>query len=274
MNRTLISMSVAFFILLGCSSRDEVKPTEDSLLTKEAVESIKVIKTAYQEKNRDVLSNRLDEAMASEVTAGLFFEKVEISITPWIVKIKDSRVIINIDWQGIWSIDGKEIKSRGIADFVFEGSPLKLIRVDGDDPFRVLLSQHKKDEEEIKDEQASSANKTYKDEPEPAPMDKISNISVAPEAVHDEKPDKLTTVINDAVKKQYVVQVGAWRTARFAYDILERLREYYPEAVIIEEDNFNKIRIPGITDKNQVNVVISNIEEKFNLQSLLIHNKQ
>ncbi len=267
-------MSVAFFILLGCSTRDEVKPTEDSLLTKEAVESIKVIKTAYQEKNRDVLINRLDEAMASEVTAGLFFEKVEISITPWIVKIKDSRVIINIDWQGIWSIDGKETKSRGIADFVFEGSPLKLIRVDGDDPFRVLLSLHKKGEEEKKDEQSSSANNTYADKSEPAPLDDISNVLVAPEAVHDEKPDKLTTEMHDTVKKQYVVQVGAWRNPHFAQETLGHLREYYPEAVIIEEDNFNKIRIPGITDKNQVNVVIRNIEEKFNLQSLLIHNKQ
>jgi hypothetical protein len=122
-------MTVAFFLLLGCSTRDEVKPTEDSLLTQEAMESIRVIKTAYQEKNRDVLINKLDEVMASEVTAGLFFEQVEISITPWIVKIKDSRVIINIDWQGVWNIGGKETKSRGIADFVFEGSPLKLIRL-------------------------------------------------------------------------------------------------------------------------------------------------
>ena len=301
MNRTLISLSVAFFMLLGCSTRDEVKPTEDSLLTKEAVESIKVIKIAYQEKNRDVLINRLDEAMASEVTAGLFFEKVEISITPWVVKIKDSRVIVNMDWQGTWSIDGKETKSRGIADFVFEGSPLKLIRVDGDDPFRVLLSLHKKDEEEKKDEQSSLANNTYVDEPEPAPLDDISNVPVVSESVQneksistsevsagkpdehdsgitkiveDKKPDQLTTIMNDAVKKQYVVQVGAWRNPHFAQETLGHLKEYYHEAVIVEENNFHKIRIPGITDKNQVNIIIKDIEEKFHLQSLLIHNKQ
>jgi cell division septation protein DedD len=386
-------MTVAFFLLLGCSTRDEVKPTEDSLLTQEAMESIRVIKTAYQEKNRDVLINKLDEVMASEVTAGLFFEQVEISITPWIVKIKDSRVIINIDWQGVWNIGGKETKSRGIADFVFEGSPLKLIRVDGDDPFRVLLSLHKKDEEEKRDEQSSSVNNTYTDEPEPVPLDDIGKVPIVSESVQDEnsiststvsavkldeydkgitkivedkKPDKLTTIMNDAVKKQYVVQVGAWeqddlaqamveklkayysetviivennlnkvrvpvmdkeraevvlkdiesrlrikpilmtvpafpvesnvkvpdrsssalhtteyavqvgawRNPGFAREILEHLREYYPQAVIVEANNFYKIRVPGIADKNQGNIIIRNIKEKFNLQSLLIQNTQ
>ena len=386
-------MSVAFFLLLGCSTRDEVKPTEDSLLTKEAVESTKVIKTAYQEKNRDVLINRLDEAMASEVTAGLFFEKVELSITPWIVKIKDSRVIVNIDWQGVWNIGGKEKKSRGIADFVFEGSPLKLIRVDGDDPFQVLLSRHQKDEEEKRNEPSSSANNTYTDEPEPVPLDDIGNDPVVSESVQDKKPistsvvsvgkpdehdkgitkivedkkpDQLTKIMHDAVRKQYVVQVGAWkqydlaqaivgklkvyysetaiivennlnkvrvpvidkgqaevvlkdiesrlglkpilmtvsastaeksvqvpdrssaalntteyavqvgawRNPDFAQEILGHLREYYPEAVIVDVNNFSKIRVPGVADKNQGNIIIRHIEKTFHLQSLLIHNKQ
>ena len=289
-------MSVALFLLLGCSTRDEVKPTEDSLLTKEAVESIKVIKTAYQEKNRDVLINRLDEAMASEVTAGLFFEKVEISITPWIVKIKDSRVIVNIDWQGVWNIGGKEKKSRGIADFVFEGSPLKLIRVDGDDPFRVLLSLHKKDEEEKRDEPSSSANNTYTDEPEPVPLDDISNVPVVSESVQnekpistsevsagkpdehdkgipkileDKKPDKLTTEIHDSVKKPYVVQVGAWRNPHFAQETLEHLREYYHEAVIVEVNNFNKIRV-SVMDKGQADFALKDIELKLGLKPILL----
>ena len=289
-------MSVALFLLLGCSTRDEVKPTEDSLLTKEAVESIKVIKTAYQEKNRDVLINRLDEAMASEVTAGLFFEKVEISITPWIVKIKDSRVIVNIDWQGVWNIGGKEKKSRGIADFVFEGSPLKLIRVDGDDPFRVLLSLHKKDEEEKRDEPSSSANNTYTDEPEPVPLDDIGNdpvvsgsvqnenpistseVSVGkpdehdsgiPKILEDQKPDKLTTEIHDSVKKPYVVQVGAWRNPHFAQETLEHLREYYHEAVIVEVNNFNKIRV-SVMDKGQADFALKDIELKLGLKPILL----
>jgi cell division septation protein DedD len=289
-------MSVALFLLLGCSTRDEVKPTEDSLLTKEAVESIKVIKTAYQEKNRDVLINRLDEAMASEVTAGLFFEKVEISITPWIVKIKDSRVIVNIDWQGVWNIGGKEKKSRGIADFVFEGSPLKLIRVDGDDPFQVLLSLHKKDEEEKRDEPSSSANNTYTDEPEPVPLDDISNVPVVSESVQnekpistsevsagkpdehdsgipkileDKKPDKLTTEIHDSVKKPYVVQVGAWRNPHFAQETLEHLREYYHEAVIVEVNNFNKIRV-SVMDKGQADFALKDIELKLGLKPILL----
>jgi len=83
----------------------------------------------------------------------------------------------------------------------------------------------------------------------------------------------LTTIMNDAVKKQYVVQVGAWRNPHFAQETLGHLKEYYPEAVIVEENNFHKIRISGITDKNQVNIIIKDIEEKFHLQSLLIHNK-
>lgn len=257
MNRTLISVSLAFFMLLGCGTRDEIKPTKDSLLTKEAVESIRAIKTAYQKKNRDVLINKLDKAMASEVTAGLFFEKVDLTITPWVVKIRDSRVIVNMDWQGVWNIGGKETKSRGIANFVFEGSPLKLIRVDGDDPFLVVLSRHRPISP-----------------PEEAAVMPDEHDSGMAKIVEDKKPDQLTTKMNDTVKKGYVIQVGAWRNPGFAQEILGRLREYYPEAVIVEANNFNKIRIPGVADRNQGNIIIRNIEEKFQLQSILIHNKR
>jgi len=49
--------------------------------------------------------------------------------------------MININWQGTWVIKGNDIKNLGVAVFVFEGSPMKLIRVDGDNPFLTPLAK-------------------------------------------------------------------------------------------------------------------------------------
>jgi cell division septation protein DedD len=84
-------------------------------------------------------------------------------------------------------------------------------------------------------------------------------------------PDRSSAALNTT---EYAVQVGAWRNPDFAQEILGQLREYYPEAVIVEVNNFNKIRVPGVADKNQGNIIIRNIKEKFHLQSLLIQNTQ
>ncbi len=123
------------FIFLGCGGKDKVKPSADSILTKEALYSINAIKTAYQEKEQDILQTHLGPTLAENILKELSFEKAELSFTPRMVKINASTVMVNINWQGIWVIKHNNIKNRGVAVFVFEGSPMKLIRIDGNNPF-------------------------------------------------------------------------------------------------------------------------------------------
>ena len=134
MKKILVILTILTFVFLGCG-KDNVKPSDDSLLTTEALNVINTVKTAYQEKDKDTLKNYLDPALAGSVFKGMFFEKAELSFTPKRVNINGSTVMVNLNWMGTWVIEGKTIKRRGVAVFVFRGSPMRLIRVDGDNPF-------------------------------------------------------------------------------------------------------------------------------------------
>jgi len=108
------------FVSAGCSGNKGIKPSEDSLRTKEAMELINIIQTAYQERNSEVLARNMDPVVAKNILSELSFEKVELYFTPWIVRIKESSTIINAGWQGKWVYGDREIErkprgSRGIV---------------------------------------------------------------------------------------------------------------------------------------------------------------
>ena len=129
-----ISLVILFF---GCSKKEELKPSTDSLLASEAISAIDAIKSAYQGKNKDILQNRLDALLAEDLLQQLQFETANLSFTPRMIKITESAVIVQMNWQGIWGIKGKEFKNRGVTDFVLEGRPMKLRQINGDNPFHI-----------------------------------------------------------------------------------------------------------------------------------------
>jgi hypothetical protein len=138
MKKTCIILCLLFLIFPGCA-KEEVKPSADSLLTTEAIDTINALRKAYQEKNGSLLRDRSGPLVAEYITGELSFDEVALAITPRIVKIKASTVVVNTSWHGEWVIQAKTVKNRGIADLVLEGSPMKLIRIDGDNPFRTPL---------------------------------------------------------------------------------------------------------------------------------------
>ncbi len=135
MKKFLAFLVVFVFIFIGCGGKEEIKLSPDSMLATEALNSINIIKTAYAEKDKDVLLNRLDPMIAEGVLKELSFEKAELSFTPRMVRINNSTVMVNLNWQGTWVIQGSNLTNRGITVFVLEGSPMRLIRKEGDNPF-------------------------------------------------------------------------------------------------------------------------------------------
>lgn len=135
MKKNQVIFITLILTLLGCGGKDKVKPSADYLLTTEAIETINVLKTAYQGKDIIKLKGISSSEIADRVAGGLFFDSAELSFAPRTVRIKDQSVMVNTNWQGTWIINNNTFKNRGIAVFVFEGSPLKLVRIDGDNPF-------------------------------------------------------------------------------------------------------------------------------------------
>lgn len=69
------------------------------------------------------------------------------------------------------------------------------------------------------------------------------------------------------------VQAGAWENNNYAQKLLVKIKKYYPEAYIVVQNNFSKIRIPGVLTKKQGAIVSRDIENKFNLKPMVVQKK-
>ena len=69
---------------------------------------------------------------------------------------------------------------------------------------------------------------------------------------------------------KYIVQVGAFRNIAYANELIEKLKPYYRYVYIESEDNFNKVRIPGIETGKQGRAVMRELKEKLSLRSFLL----
>ena len=56
--------------------------------------------------------------------------------------------------------------------------------------------------------------------------------------------------------------------------MLAKLKQYYPDIYVVKENNLNKIRIPGIRNRQEGSKIINDIRKKFNMNSLLVLKKE
>lgn len=264
MKKTCVTLIILVSVFLGCSSKEKVKPSDDSQLTTEALNNIDTLKTAYEGKDWDAFRSRLAPVLAIN-SKEPSFEKAELSFSPRMVDINNSDVMVSLNWMGEWVIRGKERRDRGVAVFVFEGTPLKLSRIEGDNPFHMLI---------VNPEQTRDTNQEHSIPEQTEPGNKIETRETTDsKTLEDDEasnPGHLQTETVKKGNKNYSVQVGAWRNAEYAEETLNKLKTHHPDAYIAVENNFSKIRIPGITTKREGELIINDIKEKFNLNPILI----
>ena len=68
----------------------------------------------------------------------------------------------------------------------------------------------------------------------------------------------------------FFIQVGSWKQLEVAQDTMEKLKTHYPDTYIIEQNNYSKVRIPGIRNKEQGQLLLKELKEKYNLNPLLV----
>lgn len=295
MIRILFVVLILFIIFIGCGGKETLRKSDESLLTKEALDAMKIIQKAYQEKDKYVLDGRISTAISGDILKNITFEKADLTFTPSLVKISEPYTIVNIDWQGVWLIEGDEIKSRGIADLVFKGSPMKLVRVDGINPFITTVIKRDQMDAEILDktvsktqdmdkgqlsgakqehettglamkEPSGSLHITDQDKVEEESKERIAEVKQGEETESERQPDATDG-------KGYLIQVGAWKNPDFAHSTLKRIKKDYPEAVIIVENNFNKVRVMGIVSKERGVEVLEDLKAKHDLDPILMRTK-
>jgi len=141
-NKTAIRTLTAFIslfmamLLLSCGKK-EVKPvSQESKLAQEAFQLAETLRQAYVKNNRSTLEDTSTKDGYQELIRVIKkFDKVELTFTPTWVEIKDSSVYLSVSWKGVWTVGTKSREERGLAIFVLEGTPLKLARVQRDNPF-------------------------------------------------------------------------------------------------------------------------------------------
>ena len=137
--RTLTALISLFMVLLLLScGKKEVKPvSQESKFAQEAFQLAETLKNAYVKNDRGTLEESSTKDGYRELIGVMKkFDKAELTFTSTWVEIKDSSVYLSVSWKGVWAVGTKSMEERGLAIFVLEGSPLKLARVQRDNPFR------------------------------------------------------------------------------------------------------------------------------------------
>jgi ABC-type Fe3+/spermidine/putrescine transport system ATPase subunit len=138
MKKIITVTIISLLMFFGCTKKEEIKPSPDSLLTAEAINAMNAIKTAYESKNEDDLQKHLGEVLLDNILNNPSVDEVKLDLTPRMVRLTDEAVRVHLNWKAQWRI-GKEqtIKDRGVAYFVFHKETMKLTYIEGDNPFLI-----------------------------------------------------------------------------------------------------------------------------------------
>jgi len=129
---------LVFIFSYGCGGKDHVKPSADSLLAKEAFDRIETIRKAYESKDTGKLKDQMGADLFERIQDNINFDKAEMFFSPRMIRITGDTVIINMNWQGLWRFaKDRKVENRGSGDLVLQRDTLKLIQIEGDNPFSI-----------------------------------------------------------------------------------------------------------------------------------------
>jgi hypothetical protein len=135
--RKLLFVAVAVLLLGACAKKEVKVQTEDSKLAVEAFALAENMRQAYVNKNSEAFESYATDRGLRDVNRDLEdFEKVELSFTPKWVEIELERLVLNVAWEGTWTIRGRAREGQGMAVFELTGRPLRLNRILRSSPFK------------------------------------------------------------------------------------------------------------------------------------------
>ncbi len=141
-SRNHITMKKIFFaciflaiLSLSCS-KDNVKPSADSIAASEAISNLSAIREAYEVKSELTLQNHIGSQLTDNIIKYLYFKKALLNFTPRLVRLTDDSVKVSLNWHGTWIFDNsKEVTRSGVGILVFNKETMKLTYIEGDNPF-------------------------------------------------------------------------------------------------------------------------------------------
>lgn len=135
MKRVFLLALILIIGLSGCAGRKKVKPTEDSITARNALNAVSIIRDAYVRKEKKIMGEKVAEPLAEEIVRTMTFDETDLSFTTRFIRITAEQVMVQLNWQGIWTAGGNKAEDRGSGTLVFQRGTMKLSQVEGDNPF-------------------------------------------------------------------------------------------------------------------------------------------
>ncbi len=86
----------------------------------------------------------------------------------------------------------------------------------------------------------------------------------------DDLYNKALLMVRSNPDNKYVIQVGAFRYIKNADALLDKLKANYLHAQIEIEDGFSKVRIFGMKNKEEADLMMKDIRDKFKISPFLV----
>jgi hypothetical protein len=123
-------------LLVSCGKKEVKKVSPESKLITDAFSLAETVKNAFIVKDTITLQKSSTADGYKDITANTSaYDKVEITFTPRWVDIENNQLNVNISWKSSWVVSGKKTEDRGMAVFLMEGTPLKIIKILRANPF-------------------------------------------------------------------------------------------------------------------------------------------
>ena len=137
-----LSVSLLCVLLLvflaACGGKKEVKQvSQESRVSQEAFSVVEQLRMAYLKRDFSVIADYSTAEGYREIIDSLkHFDSADLTFTPRWVEMEKSMVYVNVSWQGSWKVGKETFRERGMAIFLFEGTPLKLAKIVRGNPFK------------------------------------------------------------------------------------------------------------------------------------------
>ena len=125
-------------LMAACGGKKEVKQvSQESRISQEAFSVVEQLRTAYLKRDFAVIADHCTTGGYREIVNSLkHFDSVDLTFTPRWVEMEKAKVYVNVSWQGSWKVGKDTFRERGMAVFLFEGTPLKLAKIVRGNPFK------------------------------------------------------------------------------------------------------------------------------------------
>lgn len=136
--RRLLFLLIGIIFLFACGKDKLQPPSEESKTALESFALAEKMRASYLKKDFDGFKDYCTEKGYEELKRGFGeFEKAELEFTPRFVEIDNEKTILNISWQGKWTLKDRAIEEKGMAVFELMGQPLKLNSILRGSPFKL-----------------------------------------------------------------------------------------------------------------------------------------